>query len=465
MLKKLRYKFILIAMVSLVAVLAVIVTDWSVLNFVGINQRADRILDILLSNGGGFPGMDVPGSGQNPGEDSVKPPENESGMPGGGNSPDTGGEETGNGAGTSAGDPGTGGPAPGKDPSEKMPHGMSPETPYNSRYFSVTIASDGTVRATDTGHIAAVGEEEARELAKRVRTSGKTSGYVGVYRYGVRSENDTITVVFLDESVELSAFRSSLFTGIAVSGAGMAVVLLLLILLSGRAVRPFAENYEKQKHFITDAGHELKTPLTVIGANVEVIEMENGESEWTKSIRNQVERLSGLTRNLIRLARMNEEGEKRVFADFSLTETVRSAAEEFRAPAAASGRTLCVRAEDGILLRGDEGAIRQTVGLLLDNAVKYADGDGDITLMLTRVGKRAELTVTNPCRSVAEGVHDEFFERFYRADASRNSETGGSGIGLSVVRAVAVAHGGKADFRSPDGKSVSVRVILPLRGK
>ena len=112
-----------------------------------------------------------------------------------------------------------------------------------------------------------------------------------------------------------------------------------------------------------------------------------------------------------------------------------------------------------------DGAIRQMVGLLLDNAVKYADSDGDITLMLTRVGKRVELTVTNPCRSVAEGVHDEFFERFYRADASRNSETGGSGIGLSVVRAVAVAHGGKADFRSPDGKSVSVRVILPLRGK
>ena len=378
MLKKLRYKFILIAMVSLVAVLAVIVTGWSVLNFVGINQRADRILDILLSNGGGFPGMDVPGSGQNPGEDSLKPPENESGMPGG-NGPDTGGEETGNGAGTSAGDPGAGGPAPGKDPSEKMPHGMSPETPYNSRYFSVTIASDGTVRASDTGHIAAVGEEEARELAKRVRTSGKTSGYVGVYRYGVRSENDTITVVFLDESVELSAFRSSLFTGIAVSGAGMAVVLLLLILLSGRAVRPFAENYEKQKRFITDAGHELKTPLTVIGANVEVIEMENGESEWTKSIRNQVERLSGLTRNLIRLARMNEEGEKRVFADFSLTETVRSAAEEFRAPAAASGRTLCVRAEDGILLRGDEGAIRQMVGTM-PSSTRTATGTSHLCL-------------------------------------------------------------------------------------
>lgn len=111
-----------------------------------------------------------------------------------------------------------------------------------------------------------------------------------------------------------------------------------------------------------------------------------------------------------------------------------------------------------------DGAIRQMVGLLLDNAVKYADSDGDITLMLTRVGKRVELTVTNRCGSVAEG-YTTILERFYRADASRNSETGGSGIGLSVVRAVVVAHGGKADFRSPDGKSVSVHVILPLRGK
>ena len=359
MLKKLRYKFILIAMVSLLAVLSVLVVGWNAVNYVNLCSRADRVLSVLLENGGQFPDSVFPGGKQPTDDLTDQPTDKPSGKP-------------------------TGRPASGQ-----ILHGMSPETPYNSRYFSVTLDASGNALSTDMGHIAAVSEDTALEYAEEIFASGRTGGYVGVYRYGVSADGEgTTTVVFLDGSVELSAFRSSCLTSIAVSAAGALIVFLLLLIFSRLAVRPFAENCEKQKRFITDAGHELKTPLTVIGANVEVIEMENGESEWTDSIRNQVERLTELTRNLILLAGMEEERARLPFTDFSLSGAVTDTVRSFDTLAAAKGKTIDLAVRDDVRLHGNETTIRQLVRQLLDNAVKYSDENGSISVCLSRVGKK-----------------------------------------------------------------------------
>ncbi len=220
-----------------------------------------------------------------------------------------------------------------------------------------------------------------------------------------------------------------------------------------------AESYEKQRRFITDAGHELKTPITVIDTSAEVLELEQGENQWTKSIRHQAARLASLTENLISLSRMDESSSL-AMVDFSLSDAVEESADALRALLETGGRSLRMDIEPHISCRGSEQHIRRLVGILLDNASKYAVPDSEIMLSLKKQGKSAVLICENQADDVAPGDHDEFFERFYRADASRSSETGGHGIGLSMARAIVQAHRGKISAFSPDGHTVTLTAVF-----
>lgn len=217
-------------------------------------------------------------------------------------------------------------------------------------------------------------------------------------------------------------------------------------------MRPIAESYTKQKRFITDAGHELKTPLTVISANTEVLELTQGESEWTKSIKNQVERLSQLTSSLVSLSRMDEVSAPDM-AEFTLSEALEEWAEPFKAVAAAAGKTLNADIEKGLSLCAVEENIRMLVSILLDNALKYSDLREPVSLTLRRQGKGVCLRVRNSVESIEPGSHEEFFVRFYRADQSRG-EISGYGLGLSIARAIYRSNRGTITAESPDGTSV-----------
>jgi signal transduction histidine kinase len=225
-------------------------------------------------------------------------------------------------------------------------------------------------------------------------------------------------------------------------------------------MRPIAESYEKQRRFITDASHEIKTPLAIIEANTEVIEMDNGESEWTDSIRNQVKRLTGLTEKLVFLSRMEEEDNPLTMVDFSLSDAVSETAQSFEAVAAAQQKTLTSEIEPRITYHGDEASLRQCVSLLLDNAMKYSTENGAIRLTLSRSGKNITLTLWNSAQGLTPGKQDILFERFYRPDSSRSRQTGGSGIGLSVAQAIVLAHKGKINARSDDGVSILFTITL-----
>lgn len=297
---------------------------------------------------------------------------------------------------------------------------MSAESPYETRFFAVRLDADGRVLYTDTGFIAAIASDDAAEFAKEVYDSGRTKGFIENYRYLRVNKNDGSLVVFLYCDRDLAAYRSFVITAVIVSLGSLLAVLLLVMLFSRAAIAPVAESYKKQKQFITDASHELKTPLTIISANNEVIELENGSSQWTDSIRHQVERLTSLTGNLVALSRMDEEGEKLVFADFSLSDAVRETSEGFFVSAQARKIRYTVEAEDGLTCRGNEESIGE------------------------------------------KGCQDKLFERFYRADSSRNSGTGGNGIGLSLAKAIVEAHKGKISAVSEDGKSLTVKVILMI---
>lgn len=277
---------------------------------------------------------------------------------------------------------------------------------------------------------------------------------------GRRYNTAAYMYIFLDCEQELSTFHNFLIASIAISAGGFLLVFLLVLFFSKRAIRPVAESYSKQKRFITDASHEIKTPLTIIDANTEIIEMMGGENEWTQSIRNQIRRLTELTNKMVFLTRMDEENQKFTMLDFSLSDVVHETVEPFQAVAKTKNFQLDIKVEPNISYHGDEGTIRQLVSLLVDNAVKYCSGQGEIRVELRNVGRNRILTVWNTVDGIEKGSHDELFDRFYRRDASRSQKTAGYGIGLSVALAIVQAHKGRITAKSEDGSSICFTVTL-----
>jgi signal transduction histidine kinase len=338
--------------------------------------------------------------------------------------------------------------------------GLSEEARYDSRFFTVTFDEDGTVTVVNTGRIAATDAEEAAAMATTLYVKGKTTGITGVYRYRAVETYSGTMYVFLECSRELDTFYTFLTASCLAAAAGLLVVTLLVVLFSKIAIRPVAESYEKQKRFITDASHELKTPLAVISAANEVTEMETGETEWTQSISKQIARLTSLTEKLVMLSRMDEESYRPTTANFDLSVAVRETVQSFEAVAQIKNKTYTADIENGITFNGDETALRQLTSLLIDNAMKYSDEGGRIEVSLKRSGRNTVLKVFNTVESIQKGSNDVLFERFYRADASRNSDTGGHGIGLSVAKAIVQAHKGRISAVSADGKSILFTVTL-----
>jgi len=226
-------------------------------------------------------------------------------------------------------------------------------------------------------------------------------------------------------------------------------------------MKPVQESYEKQKSFITDAGHEIKTPLTIIDADATILEMDCGEdNEWIQDIRAQVRRLTDLTKDLIFLSRMEEERPQVQKIDFPLSEVLTETAQSFQSLAKVQNKTFTIDVEPMLSICGDEKAITQLVSILLDNAVKYSDDNGAISLKAFSKGRNVCVEVYNTAEEVNTSELGRLFDRFYRADKSRNSETGGYGIGLSIARAVTEAHGGKITATSEDGKSLTITAVL-----
>lgn len=325
--------------------------------------------------------------------------------------------------------------------------------------------NDGTIKAINTGKIAAISTESASSYASSLYKKNRTKGYIDCYKYMAQTKTDSsgdsyILYVFLDCERELNTFRSFLLASLGISLAGLLVFFGLVFFFSKRMVQPIAESYEKQKRFITDASHEIKTPLTIIDANTEVIEMMEGENEWTKSTRKQIRRLASLTENLVFLSRMDEESTQLEMTDFSLSDAVLDTASSFTAVAASLGKTLEISVKPNISLHGDEKTIRQLVSLLVDNALKYSNDGGTIRIDLRTNGRNRLLTVWNSVDSIKTENLDCLFDRFYRTDASRNSETGGFGIGLSVAQRIAAAHKGHISAKSEDGSSILFTVSL-----
>ena len=323
---------------------------------------------------------------------------------------------------------------------ELWDRGPTEDSRMAALFFTVT-ESDGAVSRIDLSRIASVTEAEAEALYASIGNS--TDGRVGDFRYRsvTRADGSRVTV-FLDRSRERGdVLRVAALSALA-GLAGWGLMLLFVMFLSKKAIEPVAENMQKQKRFVTDAGHELKTPLAIILANTEAMELRQGENKYTKNIRGQVERLSGLTQNLLALARADEGQAPMNTELFSLGELAEETARPFREPAELRQLSLSTEIAPKVEIRANRQQIGQLIGILLDNAVKYTPEGGLISLCVKKEGVRAVLQVKNTVADASVPA-ERLFDRFYRADEARTQKSGGTGIGLSAARAIAEAHRGK----------------------
>jgi two-component system, OmpR family, sensor histidine kinase CiaH len=409
MIKKLQSKFISITMLSLFFILLLLGSAINITNFFQMNSNLDNTIKFISVNQGKIPDYD---NRQMPKD-----------IPG---------------------------------------FKVNGETQYVTRYFYAYLDEDGNINmeSINTNNIKEVTSEEALIYAEKAVNSGKHSGYSGDYRYRVIQQSDGYMLVFLYSHMELQ--RSSdllVITGLVSLGTFL-LMFLLVTVLSRKAIKPMIEGAEKQKQFITDAGHEIKTPLAIISANADVLELTGGGSEWINSIRNQTSRLDKLVKNLLILSKMDEDNLKITFREFKLSETVERTAEAFAVVAEAKNKKFSWDIAPDKKLFGDEDSIEKLVSTLVDNALKYSNDEGDIRLTLSQSKKGIKLEVYNTADEIDTSNLDRLFDRFYRVDSSRSRETGGYGIGLSIAKSIVEAHHGKISAKSEDGRSICITVII-----
>ena len=391
MLRRMSRRFVGAAMAAITAVVLVLLCCLNLWNYRSVVDQLDRTLDVIAAADGRWPDF------------ALRQPE-----------------------------PPRDGAAP-----------FSGELPYMIRFFAVHYGEDGGISGVDHDFIASVSADEAAAYAAAALELGRGRGFYGGYRYLVSGDGGETSVVFLNAERELSAVRSLLITTAAVAALCLAAVFILVLLFARRAVKPYMRNLEMQKQFITNAGYELKTPLTAISTSADVLAMELEDDEWVRNIQTQSARLSKLVADLVTLSRLDEENPLPEKARFSLSDALWEAADPFAPLIRAAGKSYSQSIEDGLTLTGDRAAVQQMASILLDNALKYTPEGGGISLRAFRSGRRNIIEVSNTCDGLEDADLERLFDRFYRADKSRSGAVKGSGIGLSIAKAAAEAQGGR----------------------
>ena len=322
------------------------------------------------------------------------------------------------------------------------------------RYYIFTFDEDGREVSffSSGGNINS--ENNIRQKAESLHAYGAEKGRSGLYYYQKEIYDDGSTVLVLMNCSETIYARARLlYLTMVVGIAALLIAFVLVVVLSGKLIRPEIEMSEKQMKFLTNVSHELKTPLAVIRSNAEMEEILNGENEWTRSTIRQVDRMNGLIQNLVMITKLREIENDKIILDFDLSDVVADTAKEFAAMAEAEGKSLELAIEENISFSGEESKMRQLVMILLDNAVKYCDEGGSISVDLAKQKRgRIKLSVSNSYAD-GEGIDcTRFFDRFYREDESRNIDTGGYGIGLSIAASIVEQCRGKIRAEWSEGR-------------
>ena len=345
--------------------------------------------------------------------------------------------------------------------------GFDPETPFSTRYFVLFYDSEGNLSMSDLSNIAAVTEDGLDEYLAVAVSHKAGFGYYKGYRFCVSDSGEgRYMAVFLDCQKERRVVIKLAALSVLAAVFCVAVVCVAVVIFSRKAVDPVVKASERQKQFITDASHELKTPITVIATCLRLLEMD-GDRKWIEKAEAQNEKLRELVSSLVTLSRMDEDKSPLRAEIFPISDALSETAGSFEELAKSAGHELKISVEPGITFSGDEYAVRQLVSILMDNAVKYAKKGSDIAFSLEKTRKGVRIRVSNLCENLPESELPRLFDRFYRADKSRTPGTagnpGGFGIGLSIARGIAEGHKGSIKAELKDGRIIFTAELSQMK--
>ena len=388
MFRKLKIRFILLASAAIVCILLTMIAVLNSVRFLQTNGEIQAVLNILSVNNGDFPSV----------EETAESLQNDR---------------------------------------------ITIDTIYQYRYFSVVYNEDKTLYSSNLDHLSNLSKEQALSYANKVIKDSRSSGVFKVgsqfYSYQITQDSKTkrYLLVVLDSTNYLESRNDFFWLSIQLCFYSFIFFLLVVSGFSNFAIRPYIKNYENQKRFITNAGHELKTPLAIISANTELQELMTGENEWTESTKDQVKRLSNLINQMVVLARLEEQPDV-TLVDVNFSEVVKKVAGNFKSVIEKAGKKYEIKLQEDIHVKATEDELYELVSILIDNACKYCDEDGQIFVTLTKAkrGKRARLTVANSYADGKNVDYSRFFDRFYREDESHNQKQPGYGIGLSMAESL-----------------------------
>ena len=386
MFKQLQKSFVKSAMLSFTAVLLVVLVAVNVVNYRQTVNQVDRLGTMLVNNDGTFP--DAP----------------------------------------------EGGMAPKEHPEHGMPKGMEfrKDDQMATRYAVVRVAN-GTVQSVDRTHLVSLDEEALKELGLRIAQGTSTKGWEGSLRYQVAKTDAGTMVVLVDANKETQQVSRLMMVTGAVFVLCLAVVYVLVRLVSKRAIRPFVENVERQQQFIANASHEIKTPLAVLSANTDLLEMMGTEAKFVDSNKRQIKRLNSLVEQMLILSRYDEGEAAATKEEVDLVAVTKTIVEEILPVLNEKGLQVEFTGEAQTIVTTNKSAMTELIRILLDNAMKYTVGEPVITVE----AKRNQLAIGNETEPMTKEQVSQIFDRFYRVDSSRNRTTGGSGLGLSIAQKIA----------------------------
>lgn len=397
MIRKFQRKFVLITMITLFFILSLIILAATSLNYYNMNSRADAFLELLSENQGNISKEDL----RSLNEQSF----------------------------------------------------YTENIPYEMRYFIVDFKDDTVI---DRSHMESISEEEGKILSGFMLKNEGNKGTIQNMRYLIDRDHSQLYVLNIYEGQK--AFENFFVNTVFISVMSLFAVFIIVSVFSKKAIKPMTEGLLKQRRFITDAGHEIKTPLSIIAANCEVLELQYGRNEWIESTQNQVRRMNLLIKNLLTLAKMDEENIDIHFVTLNLSEIAEEIIQPFTVLADQKGIEVQKRIEKNLYISADPNRISHLISILMDNSIKYTPVDGVIEIYLERKGKNIIFDFINTVEKMPEGNLERLFDRFHREDDSRTSEGGGYGIGLSLARAVVKSHGGRIRASKAEKDKIRFRI-------
>lgn len=350
------------------------------------------------------------------------------------------------------------GPRPDGNPSFKP--GFDPESPkfQLSTFYSVAVSYKGELLEIKNDSPTVYASDDLARMAKDIIKDGKSTGTKDNLTFLKMDKNGYVLVVFMDNTVvnesAMTLFRYTLIFG----SAALVLFFFLSVFLARKIVAPLEESYQKQRQFISDAGHELKTPVSVVSANAELLSRELGDNQWLQNIQYENERMGLLVGQLLDLARTENVTPQMEHIDFS--RLVAGEMLPFESVAFEKGLVLNSNITGGIAVEGNSTQLKQLTSILLDNAIRHSKPDGEVRLTLTKDHGIAEISVINKGDEIPTEYRERIFERFYRMDTARNGEDKHYGLGLAIAKAIVNAHHGHIEVHCYNGL-VEFRASIP----